>query len=385
MKPREVNGNRALVTGAGGFIGSHLVRALSGKGCETVCLLLPDEDEKRLIGTDKCIKKDRFDRSTETISDKVCRSVGSNHRSLMGSISGTRSCKSASPSSTKPAPVTIVRGDITDLDSLDSAVQNIDRIYHLAAVLVADEPDLFYRVNVAGTKNLIEACKRRKVALKRFLFVSSISAFGPTGSRSFNENDPSCPVNDYGRSKLEAEILVKSPANPYPWTIIRPVEIYGPGRFDSFYQICRAAKMGVELQLGEGEVTLGYVDDIVSGIIEACENPVTTGKTYLLGEDRIYSLSDVTRTFARAVRRRPLTLKIPYAMLYAAAGVLEGLSKITKTKPPITRWQLESYLNHCTWKFDISRARKDFGFEAKVPLEVGAVRTIEWYRREGYL
>ena len=323
---------KVLITGAGGFLGHHLANTLAGEGVEVTGLLLPNEDDTKL-------KKG----------------------------------------------ITVIRGDLTQPQSFQNSIRDFDRIYHLAAVLAADEPDVFSRVNVDGTIHLIEACKKNNVQLKRFLFVSSISAMGPTGKNQSDENTPCSPINDYGKSKVRAERYIQSTDNPYPWTIVRPVETYGPGRFDSFYQICKAAKMGFQLHLGSGEVTLGYVDDIVGGIIQAGESPVTEGKIYLLGDSRTYTLEEVTHFFSQAVRKRTVSIHLPYAFLYLVAFVIEGISRILRSRPALTRWHLKSYLKACYWKFDTKKAREDFGFCPDVDLDQGAKRTVEWYRKEGYL
>ncbi len=332
MGSKNSSRSRVLITGAGGFLGHHLANALAGEGVEVTGLLLPDEDDTRLN-----------------------------------------------------KEITVIRGDLTHPRSFEDSVRDFDRIYHLAAVLTADEPDMFSRVNVDGTIHLIEACKKNGLQLKRFLFASSISAMGPTGKNQSDENTPCSPINDYGKSKVMAEQYIQSTANPYPWTIVRPVETYGPGRFDSFYQICKAAKMGLQLHLGSGEVTLGYADDIVRGIIQACESPATEGNIYILGGDRTYTLEEVTRVFSKAFRERTISIHLPYALLYMAAFFIEGISRILRSRPVLTRWQLESYLKACYWKFDTRKAREDFGFRPEVDLDQGAKRTVEWYRKEGYL
>ena len=125
MGSKKGRQSRVLITGAGGFLGQHLTDALLGRGTEVTGLLMPDEDAARL-----------------------------------------------------PKNITIIRGDLTQPRSFENKIRDFDRIYHLAGVLTADKPDLFFRVNFDGTVHLIEACKKNRVQLNRFLFVSSISAAG---------------------------------------------------------------------------------------------------------------------------------------------------------------------------------------------------------------
>jgi len=122
---------KILVTGAAGFIGSHLVEALKEKDYLIVCLAHPEDDIRHL----------------ESLNLKT------------------------------------FRGDLADCHVLEQAVDGVEVIYHLAGISFSQDPDSFYRTNYDGTKNIVNACKAKKIHLKRFLYVSSASVSGPTGEK----------------------------------------------------------------------------------------------------------------------------------------------------------------------------------------------------------
>ena len=148
-----------LVTGGNGFIGSHLVEALVRKDYEVRCMV----------------------RKT------------SNLRWL------------------KDVPVEYVYGDVTNPDSLASAVRGVDYVYHIAGVLEAKRTETFYKVNVQGTEHLLQACVEHAPSMRRFVYASSQSAAGPcTKGTCVDESDHPNPMTHYGRSNLQAEEVVLS-------------------------------------------------------------------------------------------------------------------------------------------------------------------------------
>ena len=125
----------------------------------------------------------------------------------------------------------LVYGDLEDKDSLKRALQGSDIIYHAAGEVFALDVENYYKVNVSGVKNLLEACSNGSV--RKFIHFSSSSATGPNPVRDIpvNENSPCCPITPYGKSKLEGEKLIKELSKQYnvPTIIIRPPLVYGPG------------------------------------------------------------------------------------------------------------------------------------------------------------
>jgi dihydroflavonol-4-reductase len=333
-KGMDLKGKKILVSGAAGFIGSNLVPELLRRGNRVVCLVRPDEDTSRIQGLD-------------------CR---------------------------------IVTGDLLEKTSLAEAVRGAEYIFHLAALLGGGTPEAFLRVNYEGTKNLIEVCREQGVVPERFLFASSATVMGPSGKNDLlNEGAPCRPVSAYGRSKLAAEEYLASMKNTLPYTIIRLPVVYGPGSDGGLYIFFKLLSRGLQVNFGALEATVCFVWDVVLGMIDAVENPGTRGEIYILGEKNAYTVKQIYQTISQILGKRPLRLPLPYPVIYFFSFFIEIFSRLTKSVPVLTREELTLYLKYRYWKYDTSKASRDFGFQSRYPFEKGARVTIDWYRRQGFI
>jgi len=328
------NKAKVLVTGVGGFIGSHLAEALIKKGYEVVGLLAPEEDSPWIKNLDAAF----------------------------------------------------VYGDITDRDSLHKAIEGITYIYHLAALMGGARGEKIYQVNFEGTKSLVDVCLHSGIKLKRFLFASSVAAMGPAQKiKIFGEELRCKPVSDYGRSKLLAEQFLSSVKTRLPITIVRLPLVYGPRTFWGLFYLYKVINKGIRIDIGQAEANVGFVTDIVNGMILASESPIAAAKTYYLGEDKTYNSNEVMNIIAKSLGKRTVRLKIPYSLLNLIALLFELYAKITGSKPVVQRQAITNYFKYRYWGVDVSKAKREFGFEAKVPFEVGAKITADWYKKEGFI
>ncbi|MGQ9616929.1 MAG: NAD-dependent epimerase/dehydratase family protein, partial [Spirochaetota bacterium] len=323
-----------LVTGAAGFIGSHVVDLLLEEGHKVVCFVMDGENLRWLEGKD----------------------------------------------------VIIVRGDCTDKVSIYSALDgNIDYIFHLAAVMRAKEPHTYFDVNYGGTKNLVESCIEKKLNLKRFVYTSSVAAAGPSGtSGRLRESDPCRPVNDYGRSKVSTENLLKEHGSIIPFTILRPSLVYGPRNRKTNFSYFQLVSWGVKPLIGEGFTNVIYVKDLARYLVLAAKSDRAAGQTYFVGEEKIYSYRELADTIASIMGKRTITLRVPMFALFFAGAVLGFLGRVTRTSP---LFDLRRYsdIKYRYWMYDTSKIVKDLGYSPEYRLEDGIRETIEWYRTEGWI
>ena len=324
-----------LVTGGNGFIGSHLVEALVKRGYQVRCLV----------------------RKT------------SNLRWL------------------KDAPAEYVFGDVTDASSLPDAVKEVDYVYHIAGVVEAKHPDIFYRVNVQGTEHLLQACVEHAPNLKRFIFASSQSAAGPcTTGTCVDESDIPNPITHYGRSNLRAEEAVLSYKGKIPATIIRPPAVYGP-RDTMILPYFQIVKKGIKPLLGLGRkkyITLCFVEDLVRGFIMAAECQKAVGEVYYIGDEQAYSRTEVLDCIADVLSVKAVTIHVPDFFAQAAAGVSALLNRFAPNSFTLS-WGKARELVQRYWVCDPSKAKRYFGFESQVGLREGLKITADWYREQGWL
>lgn len=330
MKP--VGKTSALVTGATGFIGGHLAEELSRRGWRVRCLVRQASDTSRL----------------ETLG------------------------------------VELVRGDYENPTSLERAVEGVDYVFHLAAALSALEWEEFRRANVAATENLLSACAARNPGLRRFVFVSSISAAGPSEKgRAKTEDDACTPVSDYGRSKLLAEQAVLARAGRFPVVIVRPPNVIGP-RQRELLEAIRLIKKRVMPVVGTGkpQTSLCYVADVVEALILCAGHPGAAGRVYFLADPRPYAWREINAAIAQALGVRGFVLKVPYSVQYLVAVLSEAAARRAKKRPRLTR-ELVRAARRYDWIFDASKIRRELGFEIKIGLQEAIARTIAWHREHG--
>jgi len=314
---------KVLVTGASGFIGSHLVEELIKKGYSVVCLVLPGEEMTWI----------------------------------------------------KHLNVQYFYGDVTNKKTL-----------YLAGLLGGYDFSEMCHVNYGGIKNLLEVCLDLNICLKRFLFTSSVAAVGPTKKDEILDEGCICnPVTDYGKSKLMAEELLPIVGDKIPYTILRLPLVYGPRSIGGLFTCFKLINKGIELNIGKTESNVAFIKDVIEGMIMASESPTTVNQTYCLGEDRIFNCMEIFKIIKHALGRRTIRIRFPYILLYSLAFFFELYAKITGTYPILRRRNVALYIKYRYWRFSMRKAKIDFNFEAKVQLERGAKITADWYKHNQWI
>ena len=326
---------RAFVTGATGFAGSNLCRAILSRGWEVRALA----------------------RSTSKVD--ALRAAG----------------------------VEIVTGDVRDVGSLLRGMEGADVAFHLAAIFrEAGKSDAEYQaVNVDGTRNAIEAAVRAHVP--RFVHCSTVGVHGDTGPTPANEDSPLVESDDsYNRTKLAAERLAREAFSRYSLagTIVRPSAGYGPGEL-RYLKLFRGIARNRFVMIGSGETrqNFAFIDDLCEGMILAGTRPEAAGETFLLAGEENVTLADLTTRIAHIVGGKPWRVRVPAWPVMLAAAACEVLCKPLGIEPPLHRRRVGFFTVHRA--FDISKAKRVLGYRPRVPLDKGLRATADWYRAEGLL
>ena len=276
-----------------------------------------------------------------------------------------------------------------ELKGLREGLKEADLLFHVAGIIRARKARTYYEVNAQGTVNVLEtclkACPQARPKIKRVVVVTSLAAHGPGHNNcSANENDECRPITDYGKSKRDAELITLKYADRLPVTIVRPPAIYGP-RDDQVLRFFQMVRCGVSLLPGWGRrvLNLAHVQDVVTGLLLVATSPKAVGEIFFIGEDRNYSWEEATDAIARAVDRRPFKIHIPGSVVYAIAGLAEGIGRLTGRIPPVNIDYARNFMQR-NWSLDTSKARSLLGYRSDYSLEKGAKETATWYEDEGW-
>jgi nucleoside-diphosphate-sugar epimerase len=321
---------RALVTGATGFVGSHLVEALRARG-EVVTILA------------------RSARRAEAL---------------------------------RPLGVTVVEGDLHDATALARAVEGQDVILHVAGMVAARNEAEFLRANREGTANLLAAGERAGGA--RFVLVSSMAAAGPAPQgRPLDGSEPPRPVTAYGRSKLAAEQVVS--AGRLPWTIVRPPAVYGP-RDREVLKVFRLARLGIAPVFGDGTQELSAVHgaDLGAALVAAATSPATAGKVYCACHAEVFTSGEFVRAIAAAMGRQVRIVGLPGVLARGLLGITELGAHLAGQATILTRDKANEFFQPA-WTGDPRPLTGDTGWEARYDLAGGLADTYRWYRSAGWL
>ncbi|PWU04449.1 MAG: hypothetical protein C5B51_16740 [Terriglobia bacterium] len=316
-----------LVTGAGGFIGSHLVEALCARGNPVRCLVRQESSRREIRGAE------------------------------------------------------FVLADLVTGNGLGAALQGVDSIIHLAGVTRALRPADYYRGNTRTSENLARAIAGRAI---RMVYVSSLAAAGPSRDGApLGENDEPRPLTDYGKSKLEAERIVRKLIPDA--VIVRPPVVYGP-RDRGVFQVMKPLGRGVALEIAGGPRVFSaiYVKDLVEGLMVSAASSKAAGQTYFLSHPKPVSWEELAATAARIMGRQARVLRVPLAAARALGATADFWSRLRGKPAVISRDKIREA--ECrAWICDPSRARAQLGFEACTPLEKGLAETLSWYKEAGWL
>ena len=324
----------ALVTGATGFIGSHLVELLLKKKYAVRILLRRTSDTTWLDGL----------------------------------------------------PLEYVYGDLFDTDALQRAVTGVDYVYHSAGVTKAKSEEEYFRGNTEGVVNMLDAVARHNPGLKRFVQISSQTATGPSpGITPVTEDAPPHPITTYGRSKLRAEQACAERRRVIPITIVRPPAVYGP-RDKDIYEFFNTMSRGLQPMVGFREkfVSLIHVGDLVRGFVMAAESEKARDQTYFISSDRVYGWKEVGDVTRSVIGKAALRIKVPEAGVFTIAAFSEFFGLFSR-KPVLINFEKARDMVQDYWTCDSSKAQRDFGYRQEISLEEGIRTTIEWYRSKKWL
>jgi nucleoside-diphosphate-sugar epimerase len=322
----------AFVTGATGFVGSHLAEQLTAAGWTVRALVRPTSDVALLC------------------------SLGAE----------------------------LVPGDLGDEAAMARGADGAEVVFHLAASTAAPDEAGYHRANAEGTERLVRAALSAADRPRRIVYLSSYAACGPSiEGRPRRVDDEPAPLTAYGRSKLAGEAALAAARDAGVETVaIRAPAVYGPrGRELLPYFRLVARRLAPSPGGPARRLHLVYAPDLAAAALRAADSPPGT---YAVAEPRVHLWPDVVAEMARALGTRPLRVALPPALVRTAAAVTQGAAGLFGITPAFNREKAEEMLAE-GWVCDLAGSDALLPADAATPLEEGMRRTVDWYRAEGWL
>lgn len=263
-----------------------------------------------------------------------------------------------------------------------------DYIVHAAALTKSKSEEAMRKVNVGYTDNLMEAAFDSEIGVSRFVYVSSLAAIGPIGYNDnvdITEEHPYRPLTMYGRSKRDSEMNIKQKYADMPVTVLRPTAVYGPRERDLFI-LFETLNKGLDPYIGRNPQKLSfvYVKDLVDVILRACEIPQGSLDFYNISDGNVYSKYAMADIFRDTFHKKPFRVHVPYRLVSFVARLSNYLYK-NSSKTPVIYPERLGELTAENWSCNITKAKEKLGFVPKYDLRKGLTEALLWYKDHNWL
>jgi len=321
---------KVFITGAGGFIGSHLV--------------------------DSQIEKGNIVRAVDLDITRLAHVV-------------------------EQANLETIRADITNDKQMRELLTGMEVVYHLASAHldVSLSGEHYRSVNVGATLALLQAAQQAGV--KRFVHCSSVGVIGDVANPPADETSTCHPTNIYERTKLEGEeaALEFSRQTGFPVVVARPAWVYGP-RCPRTEKLLRTISKGRFLIFGDGKNMRHpiYISDAVSGLELCAETENISGEIYILAGHTPVQVIDLIGVISQELGVQAPKIHLPLVLGRLGGVSLELGYKLLGRQPPFSRRSLDFFMKHNA--YDIRKAQRKLGFHPQVELRTGIQKTINWQK-----
>lgn len=329
---------KILITGASGFVGSHLVESVKQIGFEVHAAV----------------------RKSSNISD------------IQAYVDNF---------------VYLNQGDYAEVEALLQK-ENYDYIIHAAALTKAKTIEQLQEVNVGNTEKLLRAAFSLSLPPKRFIFVSSLAAIGPIDygvTNEIDENNDYNPVTAYGRSKRDAELMIKDKFADKPISVFRPTAVYGPREKDLFI-LLDTLNRGLDPYIGRKPQMLSfvYVKDLVQALLLGCTVDQVGLQFYNVSDGNVYARFAMADIFKDVFNKKPFRIYIPLFVVSLIAHVSELIYKGSAKTPTIYPERLGE-LTASNWACSIDKAKRILGYTPQFDLKKGLTESLLWYKQNNWL
>jgi len=290
-----------------------------------------------------------------------------------------------------PCDVEVQIGDITDNATIKAALDGIDVVFHLAALLHIANPSEhqereYTRINVIGTKALVEAAIL--AGAKRFVFFSTISVYGQSNGRTITESTPPRPDTMYSKTKFSAERIVLDAINKEGQplgVVLRLGAVYGTRVKGNYKRLVHSLASNRFIPIGKGENrrTLIFDEDVALAAILSAQQPGAAGKVYNVTDGQLHSVKEIINTICSALGRNPPKLFLPLGPVKTVATLVDGIADLLRIHSIGLKSALNKYCEDIA--VDGGHIMQELGFKPKYNLCKGWEECVQEMRKKGYL
>jgi nucleoside-diphosphate-sugar epimerase len=290
-----------------------------------------------------------------------------------------------------PADIETRLGDITDTSVVQVAMESVDAIVHMAALLHIVNPpselrEIYERINVGGTATVVKAAVTAGV--KRIVLFSTIAVYGPSYGCVLDEKSPTHPDTFYAQTKRSAEQIVlhaKNADGQALGTVLRLGAVYGSRIKGNYERLTHALVQNRFIPIGNGlnRRTLIYDKDVGRAAVLAVSHPVAAGRVYNVTDGKFHILNDIIESICSALGNKPPRLSLPVGLSRVSAGLLEKVGRSIGLKLPAIRTMIDKYTEDIA--VDGGLIKKELGFVPQYDLKTGWEETIQEMRLSGKL
>ncbi|NOS92849.1 MAG: NAD(P)-dependent oxidoreductase [Cyclobacteriaceae bacterium] len=272
------------------------------------------------------------------------------------------------------------------LDDLTTSMGGFDYVIHNAGITYAPKKEDFYTVNTQYTKNLVQALQAKGLPRKKFVLISSLAIYGPGNADTFKPihvNDAPAPISTYAKSKWQGEQFVRS-LHSFPYLILNPTAVYGP-RDRDFLGLVKMVKLGLEVSIGSYRqmTSLIYVKDLARVVIAATRSELQY-RSFLISDGQAYDQRSLAQFVKRFLHRKTLRITLPLALFQLAVKAIDRCYSLLGTQPFLNEEKVKE-ISSANWLCDSDEIWQELKITPRHTLQTGLEETLKWYEEQKWI